>query len=111
MNRKTWTTIALLLGTLFVVGCEQKLTYTRFQAIQQGDASDTVESVLGKPAMRTDQTWMYSDHDRQIMATVYFQESKVTGKEWHDPEHGMVGKSPYVNQPGDSHDVIMRKSK
>lgn len=97
--------------TLALLGCEQKLTYSRFEAIQTGDPADAVQSILGKPNMREERTWVYSDHDRQIMALVYFQDGKVIGKEWRDPEHGMQGKDPYVNQPGDSHEVRFRETR
>lgn len=94
-----------------LLGCAEKLTFNRFETIHEGDPPEAVEATLGKPDMRQDTTWIYSDLDRQIRADVYFRESKVIGKTWRDPEHGMVGKSPYVNQVGDSHEIRYRETK
>lgn len=110
---KRWMVKSMALGALALAafGCEQKLTFSRFECIQTGDPADAVQATLGQPTMKEERTWLYSDLDRQIQATVYFQEGKVIGKEWHCPEHGMVGKSPYVNQPGDSHEIRYRETK
>lgn len=99
MNRwKIW----LLAGLgLILVGCAQKLTYERWDTIQQGESPEVVKAILGKPLEQGDTRWLYHDADRGITADIYFQDAKVIGKTWADPDRGMCGKSPLVNQPGD----------
>jgi hypothetical protein len=91
-------------------GCEQKLTYERFQTIRDGDSHQVVEATLGEPWMRSigDQTWVYQDQHQRINASVYFQDAKVVGKRWCDPSHGIQG-TPSVSQPGESHQIEMRE--
>ena len=59
-------------------GCEQKLTYHRFETISQGDSPQVVEATLGKPWMKgiNDQAWVYQDIDRGINAIIYYS-SKI----------------------------------
>lgn len=104
------------LGLLFVLpallwtaGCSQKLTYERWESVYEGQRADVVEQVLGEPVERLDMRWLYMDADRGITADIYFQDGEVIGKTWSDPERGMVGKSPHVNQPGDSDTLKYRK--
>jgi hypothetical protein len=96
---------------LIACGCEQKLTYERFQTIREGDPPEVVESTLGDPWMRGvgDQTWVYQDRHRRINASVYFQDAKVVAKKWSDPQRGIEGTS--VVQPGESHQIEMREIK
>lgn len=83
-------------------GCSQKLTYERWATIQPGDSEEVVAATLGEPADKpSDMTWLYLDPDRNITAYIYFDDAQVIGKTWADPERGMIGQSPKVNQPGD----------
>lgn len=88
--------LLLAAGALFFVGCEEKLTYERWQLINQGSTSLEVESAIGKPDFTTNNQWTYQDHDRGITAHVYFEkgEDKVLSKQWIDPEHGWQGQNP-----------------
>ena len=97
---------------LLACGCEQKLTYERFQTISQGDSPQVVENTLGKPWMKSigDQAWVYQDQERGINASVYFQDGKVVRKKWGDAAHGLQ-VDPSVSQPGESHEVHMRQIK
>lgn len=97
---------------LLACGCEQKLTYERFQTLSVGDSPEVVETTLGKPWMKGvgGQTWVYQDQDRGISASVYFQDAKVARKKWSDPDHGLQG-DPAVNQPGESHEIRMKEIK
>ncbi len=98
-----------VLVPLFALGCSQKLTYERWDAISEGDSPEVVQAVLGEPVEKLDMRWMYMDPDRGVTADIYFGDSKVIGKTWADPDRGMVGKSPHVNQPGDSDQIRLRK--
>jgi hypothetical protein len=87
---------------LLVSGCAKQLTYDNWQSISNGQSAETVKAILGKPVEQLDMRWMYFDCDRCITADIYFSDCQVIGKTWSDPEHGMQGNSPLVNQPGDS---------
>lgn len=105
---RKWTLALILLAA---VGCAQKLTYERWETIHDGEDYGSVESTLGDPFQQTAETWVYQDTDRGITAMVYFQNGQVIGKKWACPEHGMQGKSPHVNQPGESEEIIIRETK
>ncbi|GMU21321.1 MAG: hypothetical protein AMXMBFR13_14140 [Phycisphaerae bacterium] len=109
MNRIRWALVVVAVAGLAVCGCSQKLTYERFQTIHVGATPEAVEGTLGKPWQRTDNAWIYLDMDREISATVYLEENQVTGTHWQDPEHGMVGSSPNVRQPGESERIRAQK--
>lgn len=98
LRKAGWMTFA----TLLLAGCAEKLTYDRWQTIYVGQSQDGVEETLGDPTEKLEMRWMYHDNDRCINADIYFQDCKVIGKTWSDPRHGMQGKSPLVNQPGDA---------
>lgn len=100
--------VSVLLACL-LCGCAQKLTYERWQSIHTGDEPPVVEALLGEPVEKLDMRWLYMDPDRGISADIYFQEDRVIGKTWSDPDRGMVGQSPHVNQPGDSDTLRYRK--
>jgi hypothetical protein len=112
-DMKTKIFLGILIAVIgsATVGCAEKLTYQRWETIHDGMSSDLVQATLGKPFQTTDQTWVYYDEDKSVTATVYFDKDKVTGKTWQDPAHGMVGKSPNVNQPGESEQINVRKVK
>ncbi|HSW47321.1 MAG TPA: hypothetical protein VLM89_17290 [Phycisphaerae bacterium] len=95
----------IVLFGLLAIGCAEKLTYQRWETVHDGMASDAVQATLGPPWQTIDQTWLYSDENRSINATIYFDQGKVVGKTWVDPQRGMVGKSPNVNQPGESEQI------
>lgn len=111
MQKTIVTTVLASAVALLACGCAEKLTYSRFETVSDGDSPEAVEATLGKPWQRTDQAWIYFDEDRGITASVYFDEAKVIGKEWADAEHGMQGKSPRVNQPGESHEIRAKEIK
>ncbi len=87
------------------LGCAEKLTYERWQTIHDGATADVVEAALGKPWQTTEQTWVYYDQDKAVTVMVYFDKNQVIGTTWQSPEHGMKGKSPSVNRPGDSEQI------
>ena len=109
MNTIRWVLLAA--STMLLIGCEQKLTYDRWELICDGQSPDAVEATLGKPCEKLDLNWMYMDMDRGITANIYFQDNKVTGKTWADPDRGMQGKSPNVNKPGDKEELKYQKTK
>jgi hypothetical protein len=89
--------LLLAAGTVFVLGCkEEKLTYERWQLINQGSTSLEVESAIGEPSFTTNNQWTYQDHDRGITAHIYFEPGteKVLSKQWIDAEHGWQGQNP-----------------
>lgn len=96
------------LAFLFL-GCSQKLTYDRWELIRDGQSPDAVQATLGEPVEKLDMSWLYMDADRGVTANIYFQENKVIGKTWCDPDRGMQGKSPHVNEPGDREDLKYQK--
>jgi len=104
-------TLALLGSVALLCGCTKQLTYDHWETIQDGQSASEVEALLGKPTERLDMRWMYFDCDRCITADVYFSDCLVIGKTWSDPEHGMRGKSPLVNQPGDAETHTYRECK
>ena len=95
---------------LVLCGCAEKLTYERFQTIEEGVSSrDAVEATLGKPWQKTGSEWIYHDPDRGITSSVFFEDDTVSGKTWADPDRGMVGQSPNVKQPGDADRTRVQK--
>jgi YD repeat-containing protein len=108
MNTKLMACGLILLIGLTAVGCAEKFTYQRWETVHDGMAADAVQATLGKPWQTTDQTWVYYDQDRSITAMVYFDQGKVIGKRWQDPQRGIQGKSPNVNQPGESERIEVR---
>ena len=105
MRAKVLLGILIAVVALGAMGCAEKLTYPRWQTIHEGMTSDVVQATLGKPWQTTDQTWVYYDQDKSVTVMVYFDKAKVTGTTWQSPEHGMQGKSPHVNQPGESEQI------
>ncbi len=111
MNARIGSCLGLVAAGLLLTGCAEKLTYERWQTVHDGMHADAVQATLGKPWQTTEQTWIYSDEDRGVTAMVYFDGPKVVGKTWQSPEHGMQGKSPNVNQPGESEEIRVRTIK
>ena len=109
MKTVRWVLIAV--GAFLSLGCEQKLTYDRWELVRDGQSPEAVEATLGKPCEKMDLSWLYMDMDRGITANIYFQDNKVTGKTWADPNRGMQGKSPNVNQAGDKEELKYQKIK
>jgi len=94
---RRWSVGVLLLACLApLAGCEQKLTYERWQLINQGSSGLEVENAIGKPTFTMDDQWTYEDHDRHITAHIYYEKGsdRVLTKQWYDPEHGWQGKNP-----------------
>ncbi len=92
-----------------LAGCS-KLTFDHYQMVYDGQGKDGVRNTLGDPFEDTGNTFIYYDADRQINASVYFDDDGNTiGKEWHDPEHGQHGDNPRVNEPGDAEQIKVRK--
>ncbi len=111
MHASKWVRPAVVVLMLAAMGCAEKLTYQRWETIHDGASSDVVRATLGDPWQKTDMAWVYNDSDRHITAFVYFEGDKVIGKTWEDPEHGMQGKSPNVNQPGDAEEIKVQTIK
>jgi hypothetical protein len=105
MKAKLFTYCLILLIGTALVGCAEKFTFQRWQTIHEGMSADGVQATLGKPWQRTEQTWVYYDENKSATAMVYFDKDKVTTTTWQDPEHGMLGKSPNVKQPGESEQI------
>jgi outer membrane protein assembly factor BamE (lipoprotein component of BamABCDE complex) len=105
MKTKLLTCCSFLLIGTALVGCAEKFTFERWQTIHEGMSADAVQATLGKPWQTTDQTWIYHNEDKPATAMVYFDKDKVTGTQWTDPEHGIVGQSPNVKQPGESEEI------
>ncbi len=105
MRTKVLTGLLIVVVGTIAVGCAEKLTYPRWQTVHEGMTADAVEATLGKPWQTTDQTWIYYDEDKNINVMVYFDKGKVITTIWRDPEHGAQGKSPNVNQPGESEEI------
>lgn len=95
----------LMFIAFILVGCAEKLTYERWQTVHDGMSLDAVKATLGEPWQTTEMMLFYYDEDRHINAQVYYEGDKVIGKAWQDPEHGIKGKTPHVNQPGESEEV------
>ncbi len=106
-------TKGIVVGMLLLVfGCGEKLTYQRWQSIQDGADKDQVEEILGEPFQRTNGTWVYQDSGRNITSMVFFKDDAVIAKRWACPEHGMQGKSPCVADPScEDSPIKMRESK
>ena len=97
---KWWS---VLLVSLLLCGCAEKLTYQRWETIHNGDLPEVVKATLGEPWQTTDMAWVYyNDDHRHINSYVYFEADKVIGKTWSDPQRGMVGSTPHVKQSGES---------
>ncbi len=76
-------------------GCEQKLTYQRFELVHMGESQLGVEKTLGEPLVKMADQWTWNDSDRSITAHVWYdKEGKAMAKQWFDPKHGMVGSPP-----------------
>jgi hypothetical protein len=87
----------LLAATAFMIGCEEKLTYERWQLINQGSTQLEVESAIGEPTIKLPNQWTYQDHDRSITAHIYFDRDtdKVIAKQWIEPPKGLwEGQNP-----------------
>jgi len=85
----------VLAAVMLTVGCEQKLTYQRFELIHMGQTQLGVEKTLGDPLVKMPDQWTWNDSDRSITAHVWYdKEGKVIAKQWFDPKHGMVGSPP-----------------
>ncbi|MBN1347602.1 MAG: hypothetical protein JXQ73_33245 [Phycisphaerae bacterium] len=102
-----------LVGVVIMMGlgCEQKLTYQRYELIHMGQEQLGVEKTLGEPVVKMTDQWTWNDSDRSITAHVWFnQEGKVLAKQWFDPKRGMVGGPPGgdATQGGE---VIQQKTK
>jgi len=108
LSWKRWFMVAVVLAAC---GCAETLTYERYEMINTGDSPEVVQATLGKPLTKTDMTWAYNDYDREITAFIYFQDDKVSGKRWDDPEHGQQGGNPNVNEPGDADELNIQQIK
>lgn len=105
IRRLIWG-LSLLLA--LPAGCT-RLTYENWERIEDGMDAKEVEAILGEPTFPpTDYTWIYTDDERGLTATVYFTQDLVSGKSWADVEHGMVGNNPNVMTPGESETVRAR---
>lgn len=107
MKTVRWMSIVPL--AILFLGCSQKLTYERWELVREGQSPDAVQATLGDPVEKLDMSWLYVDPDRGITADIYFQDDKVVGKRWCDPDRGMQGKSPNVNESGDREDLKYKK--
>lgn len=93
------------------VGCEQKLTYQRFELVHMGQTQLGVEKTLGDPLVKMSDQWTWNDSERSITAHVWYdQEAKVIAKQWFDPKRGMVGNPP-GGSAGESGEVIQQKTR
>ncbi len=111
MRTKVLTGILIAVAAMIAVGCAEKLTYPRWQTVREGMTADAVKATLGEPWRETDQTWIYYDENKSINVMVYFDKGQVIGTMWSDPEHGAQGRSPNVNQPGESQEIKAPKTK
>ena len=111
---KRWIVAAAMVPTaalLCACGCS-KLTYDRWQTIQVGQATpEAVEATLGEPWKKADNTWVYSDTDREITATVTFKDNKVDGTEWTAPKHALEHRGGHPLQPGESDHLHVQEVK
>jgi outer membrane protein assembly factor BamE (lipoprotein component of BamABCDE complex) len=105
MKAKLFTYCLMLLIGAALVGCAEKFTFQRWQTIHEGMSADAVQATLGKPSWTTEQTWVYHDENKAATAMVFFDKDKVTSTQWTDSEHGILGKSPNVKQPGESEEI------
>lgn len=97
MNRYvTLTSMALVVGVVTLsVGCEEKLTYKRWQLIHEGQSKLAVEQTLGDPLIKMADHWTWNNADKAITAQVWYSgEGKVIAKQWFDPKRGMEGGPP-----------------
>ncbi len=108
MIGRRWTLPA---AVLLLAGCAQKLTHERWEMIETGQSPEAVQATLGKPAEKLDMRWIYMDTDRGITADIYFEENRVIAKTWSDPDRGIEGSNPHVNQPGDAAKTRVKKIK
>ncbi len=87
--------LALFSVVLISLGCEQKLTYQRWDLVHMGQTQLGVEKTLGDPMVKMTDQWTWTDSDRSITAHVWYdQAGKVIAKQWFDPKRGMVGNPP-----------------
>jgi hypothetical protein len=95
----TGVSASLVIGAVaFSLGCEQKLTYQRWEMVHQGQTQLGVEKTLGDPLVKMPDQWTWNDSDRSVTAHVWYdREGKVVAKQWFDPKHGMVGAPPGGN--------------
>jgi hypothetical protein len=108
MNARILGKLALIGAVSMMWGCS-KLTYERWQTIQEGESPEAVRATLGEPLEKLDMRWMYMNADRGIVADIYFDEGRVIGKTWSDPERGHQGKSPHVREIGDAEEFRYRR--
>ena len=100
MDRKrivVWTSI--LSAVVLVSGCQETLTYERFQMIREDVSThDDVERTLGPPEHKVGDVWSWTDFDRHLTCNVYFDpQGKVAKKEWIDADRGTwEGSAPSI---------------
>lgn len=94
--------ILVLASVTPLSGCHSKFTRDRFEMITPGvDDREDVRKVLGKPATRFHDQWIYDDLDDHRSAVIHFDESgKVLAKEWMDARTGeWEGRNPAAAEP------------
>jgi len=92
--------VGLALMCIAAGGCEQQLTFERWQTIHKGMSRAQVRAALGQPWQATAQTWVYYDEQRGAAVMVWFDGDKVIGTTWQSPQHGLLGESPVSYPPG-----------
>lgn len=103
--------LTVIVALPLLCGCS-KLTYENWERVEEGMYANEVEAILGEPTFpATDNAWIYSDDDRGISAAVYFEDDRVSRKNWADVEHGMVGSGPHTGDPGDTEIIRAWKTK
>jgi hypothetical protein len=108
--------VMMILAGAFLVGmisgCEEKLTFERWETIHAGQTPVAVEECLGEPWQKAFDQWTYQDHDRHITAHIYWNEdgTKVICKQWYDPEQGWHGQNPDELEMGEMEGTTIEQS-
>ncbi len=84
--KRTSLLILALVMVCMTVGCEKKFTQKRFDhMVANGQSKMEVEKILGKPDVRFDNEWRWTDKDTLDTGMVVFDENgRVYGKKWSD---------------------------
>lgn len=94
--------LLLIVVAGLLAGCESKFNRQNFALIRPGaDDREDVRVLLGEPAARMDDVWMYEDLDRHHYAQVFFDDDgRVLNKEWMDATTGeWEGENPWADRP------------
>lgn len=94
-RRKLFSVVGLIVAVGALAGCQDKLTYERFQMIRvDATMSHEVEHLLGEPTDILGNRWIYERPDDHLFAFVDYDEGgTVSRKQWYDAENEVLEDS------------------